>query len=306
VTLEDKDIIECVALFNKYTRASVPTYPIPLSDEDKQLLIDRVYLEYARYTSDNTDKSIVIADKDYFTYSDFVKVIWKVFRDNLPSPTLSIDDQYVVPMPLLNYGLLYNWYAVADIRNIAPLGWHVPLDNEFTTMINFLGGRPVAGGHLKDSGYIRWSAPNTGADNSSGFSAIGVGWRFYDGSFINGTYQCIYNASDDFLDFVASGLTLLTSSALAGHTNGNALERKRYGVSIRLVKDDSVDSGLMTDNDGNSYPTVTIGTQVWMARNLKETKYRDGSLIPIITDNSAWSVLTTGALCAYNNDWSNV
>ena len=57
-----------------------------------------------------------------------------------------------------------------------------------------------------------------------------------------------------------------------------------------------------TDPDGNTYSTVTIGTQVWMASDLKTTKYRDGTPIPLVTDNTAWSKLSTPGYCWYNND----
>src|SRR5665648_1280732 len=58
-------------------------------------------------------------------------------------------------------------------------------------------------------------------------------------------------------------------------------------------------SGTVTDIDGNVYHTVTIGTQVWMVENLKTTKYRNGDLIPNVTDGTAWNNLTTGAQCNY-------
>ena len=61
-------------------------------------------------------------------------------------------------------------------------------------------------------------------------------------------------------------------------------------------------SGIVKDIDGNIYNTVTIGTQVWMVENLKTTKYRDGSPIPNVTDNTQWINLKTGAYCNYNND----
>jgi len=61
----------------------------------------------------------------------------------------------------------------------------------------------------------------------------------------------------------------------------------------------------ITDVEGNSYKTVYIGKQQWMADNLKVSKYNDGTIIPNITDNSQWSNLTTGAWCYYNNDATN-
>jgi uncharacterized protein (TIGR02145 family) len=62
--------------------------------------------------------------------------------------------------------------------------------------------------------------------------------------------------------------------------------------------------GTMTDQDGNEYKTITIGTQTWMAENLRTTKYSDGTTIPNVTDNTAWTNLTTGAYCNYNNTTS--
>jgi len=86
------------------------------------------------------------------------------------------------------YGKLYNWYAVAGIydaasltnlairKKLAPYGWHIPTNTEWTTLTDCLGGLSVAGGKMKEVGILHWSNPNTGATNSSGFSALGGGY----------------------------------------------------------------------------------------------------------------------------------
>ncbi len=65
------------------------------------------------------------------------------------------------------------------------------------------------------------------------------------------------------------------------------------------------DDTTVTDIDGNVYNTVTIGSQVWMAENLKTTRYKDGTAIPNVTDNTAWRNSTTSAYCWYDNDINN-
>ena len=81
------------------------------------------------------------------------------------------------------YGKLYNWYAVNDPRGLAPEGWHVPTDFEWTTLENCLGGASVAGGAMKETGTIHWTSPNTGATNISGWAGLPGGIRFNFGTF---------------------------------------------------------------------------------------------------------------------------
>jgi uncharacterized protein (TIGR02145 family) len=81
------------------------------------------------------------------------------------------------------YGKLYNWFAVNDPRGLAPKGWHVPSDAEWTTIENYLGGKEVAGGKMKEIGTIHWTTPNTDATNISGFTGLSGGSRTKDGTF---------------------------------------------------------------------------------------------------------------------------
>ena len=97
-------------------------------------------------------------------------------------------------------------------------------------------------------------------------------------------------------------------------------ENNTTNVDIKLEKRSSVAShaepvevDLRTpsivncrDIDGNVYKTVKIGNQIWMAENLKVTHYRNGDEILKITDNTAWSKSTKGALCAYDNNDNNI
>ena len=79
-------------------------------------------------------------------------------------------------------GMLWIW-GVTEIRNICPTGWHVPTDNELTTLTTYLGGLSVAGGKLKEIGLTHWNSPNTGATNESGFTALPGGMRNMPGTF---------------------------------------------------------------------------------------------------------------------------
>ena len=101
------------------------------------------------------------------------------------------DSSFVNP-----YGNLYNWYTVNDARNVCPTGYHVPTAAEWADMVSFLGVETVAGGKLKEQGFLRWLSPNTDAYNSSNFSALPSGWRANNnGVYENLGYMCYLWAS---------------------------------------------------------------------------------------------------------------
>jgi uncharacterized protein (TIGR02145 family) len=132
------------------------------------------------------------------------------------------------------YGKLYNWYAVNDARGLAPVGYHIPTDAEWTTLTTFLGGQTVAGGKMKVTGLLcHWQTPNSGATNSSGFSGLPGGYRYNNGIFyaIN-TYGWWWSLSTFGLSNAWSR-TLGYNSIQVARNN----DSKKNGFSIRLIKD---------------------------------------------------------------------
>jgi len=95
------------------------------------------------------------------------------------------------------FGKLYNWFAANDTRNVCPCGWHVPTNEEWMVLIDFLGGENVAGGKMKSVGMQFWLNPNTAATNESGFSGIASGFRGYKGEFIEKAFRsCMWSSTD--------------------------------------------------------------------------------------------------------------
>lgn len=93
------------------------------------------------------------------------------------------------------YGKIYNWYAVTDPRGLAPEGWHIPSDEEWTQLMNFLGGQEVAGDKMKSTS--GWEEGGNG-NNSSGFNAIPGGYRTHDGYFANTGRNAVYWSATEF------------------------------------------------------------------------------------------------------------
>ena len=225
--------------------------------------------------------------------------------DSLTAPGYSYAD-------LKYYGALYNRYAV-NTRLLAPVGWHVPTNDEWDTLKNYLVGHgynwdgTVTRNKLAQSlcAKVGWGNASTVAgrpgndpakNNRTGFSALPGGYRWDSGTY---GYQ---GWSGSWLSLMKIGgpakwwgVELLSDadslSVMWPYSN--------FGFSVRILKD--ADGGTMTDIDGNSYRKVRIGNQVWTAENLRTTRFNDGSAIPLINDSIAWSALTTPGYCCYRN-----
>jgi uncharacterized protein (TIGR02145 family) len=153
------------------------------------------------------------------------------------------------------YGRLYNWYAVNDNRNIAPEGWHVPTDEEFKTLEKHLGMSQSEadnyswprgtdeGSKLKETGTIHWQSPNTGATNESGFFALPGSYRSGDNGFFNriGSAAHFWSATsnDGVVDPSGNRLSAWSRYLLYNdsYISRHRYKTKRYGLSLRLVKD---------------------------------------------------------------------
>jgi uncharacterized protein (TIGR02145 family) len=137
------------------------------------------------------------------------------------------------------YGKLYNWYAVNDPRGLAPIGWKVPTDADWTALVTCLGGQEIAGGKMKTTGNLTnntglWGVLNDDSTNSSGFSALPGGFRNFNGALFGDIANSAYwwtateedsaNARNFYVDTYTSNVYTTFSI-------------KTFGYSVRLIKD---------------------------------------------------------------------
>lgn len=131
------------------------------------------------------------------------------------------------------YGKLYNWYAVHDGRGLAPKGWHIPSDKEWSSLVNYLGGDQVAGAVLKNASL--WANKGNGS-NSSGFSALPAGFRtpnVYTFS-MSGMMGPFWSSSE--YDNAAAWSFKLSYDA---STASCQVDPKIGGYSVRCIKDNT-------------------------------------------------------------------
>lgn len=227
-----------------------------------------------------------------------------------------------LPLPIepntdVDYGFLYNWYTI-ETGVLAPIGWRVTSHADWETLEAYV----TNAGNLKTTGTIEdntgvWKIPNTGATNVFNLSIIPSGYR-YSMPWITKSYDP-YGAMGLSSDFWKSDESFRDSTNKARYRSIDynidyylGLDAdKKYGFSIRCVRDLTVSENLLSDGtylddvidiDGNIYKVVKIGTQAWMTSNLKTTRYNNGEIIPKIIENSVWDNLTTGAYCSFNNE----
>lgn len=133
------------------------------------------------------------------------------------------------------YGKLYNWFAINDPRGLAPLGWHIASQAEFNILIACAGGPIVGGDALKETGSTHWSLLNNGT-NSTGFTALGAGYRDRFGSFLQLTLSGITWGREGAAAGPDSvGNYLFLSSPNSAVTADGSFAGKA-GASVRLIQ----------------------------------------------------------------------
>jgi uncharacterized protein (TIGR02145 family) len=128
------------------------------------------------------------------------------------------------------YGRSYTYEAA---KKSCPIGWHLPSEAEWTILTDFAGGGSVVGGNLKEAGMLHWKSPNTGATNSSGFTALPHGFRTLLGylseptkfaMFWTSTESVFPNIRSVRLDYNKSTVSVVESD-------------RNIGNSLRCIKD---------------------------------------------------------------------
>lgn len=132
------------------------------------------------------------------------------------------------------YGALYNFYAVKTGK-LCPTGWHVPTNDDFTALTNYLGDINTAGGKLKEAGTAHWNSPNTGATNETGFTALPAGRRFAETGVFEGIgkYEVWWSSTpyNEIKPWYRS-IGFETSMVFVGNGTLN-----QHGSSIRCIMD---------------------------------------------------------------------
>lgn len=131
------------------------------------------------------------------------------------------------------YGVLYNFYAITNRRQLCPKGWHVPTREECVTLIHFLGGNQIAGKKIKDNRGNLWKNKEAEATNESGFSGLPAGGRGQFGSPGDVGYYATWWSSTSSSPFYAWHWGVFPDQAGIRSNPGH----KSSGFSIRCIKD---------------------------------------------------------------------
>jgi uncharacterized protein (TIGR02145 family) len=310
----------------------------------KDILISRDWIPKAPVTVDEKYEAVKIGDQVWMKRNLDVSH----FRNGDPIPEAKTNEEWKKageegkpawcyfkndPEKGKVYGKLYNWFAVNDPRGLAPEGWHVPNDEDWEILINYLGGKEAAYCKMKSkTGWKNYGIGATGkVTNESGYSAMPGGMRdnegFFDILHIEGNdYDSYWWLKTDVSN------TRARARSIKSHSQYVYSDKycKGHGFSVRLLKTIStlidkpiadekiVDSLIVTNkhtfdsenyyqkrSSSESFEKVKIGEQIWMKKNLDVNHFRNGDPIQEVKSYQEWEKATKEkipAWCYYEND----
>lgn len=221
-----------------------------------------------------------------------------------------------------NFGNKSYWWT-STLGHLSTLAWHFDVSYNNTILNSGTEGGPNASANIKMGLSVRCLrnekptlatsnaisiTPNSaicgGIINNDGGSLViakGVCWNTSPNPTINNFKSNDGSGTNTYQSAIPDLFPNTTYYVRAYATNESGTA---YGNEINFTT--LANSALVYDFDGNSYDTVHIGNQIWFKQNLKTSRYRNGSLIPEVTNNTVWSNTTFAAQCNYNNNASNL
>ena len=165
-----------------------------------------------------------------------------------------------------------------------------------TAVINTLTPSSITSSYATVGGIITYNGGST-------ITESGIVYSKSQNPTINNT-KIINTTTNNSFTTTLTGLTQLTTYYVRAYAINNQGISYGYQINFTTAKK-TINTGSVSDVDGNTYNTVTIGSQVWMTSNLKTTKFNNGTPIPNITDSLIWNNATSSGYCWYNNSISN-
>ena len=237
-------------------------------------------------------------DSSSFCYNDSIEYCEKYGRLYLWSAAM--DSATLFGMRGEGCGYASTYDADSTIRGVCPEGWHLPCSDEIEELFSSVGGRPVAGSALKST--TDWDSLGNGIDSFL-FTALPAGYRYSNETFEGLGLNASFWTTSQTTPYISLNMGLFYDTDTAHVPNSN-FKSKSY--SVRCLKDSQKESGaelpgeilrepckteagdfcehdfLVDERDGQTYKTVKIGHQWWMAENLNyayllPTESRDSS-----------------------------
>lgn len=215
------------------------------------------------------------------------------------------------------YGRYYDWETA---NKIAPKGWHLPTDEDWIELHDYLGFDAA----YKMTTMKGWASDYDGLSNSnsSGFNGLPGGCVDSNGKLNSNKYECIWWSSTEtepnskhawtrfiwheYFDFKR------TSFSKDSYFNVRLIKDKKANLVAKDINDSLINKDKVTiienepliDVNGNAYKTIKIGKQIWMSKNLQVTNFQNGEPIPKAKNREEWELARKNqkpAWCIYND-----